>query len=128
MALSVDAATQAKLRPWFPGLDLDRVRLIESGPLCWFVRSVLGQGAMTIDPWVFYGRDRFDSGSAASVALLAHELKHVEQYRRLGHARFLLGYLRDLASNGFRYSRNLPLEAECYALQAEVELALGASG
>jgi hypothetical protein len=79
---------------------------------------------MTLAPFIFYGRDRFDPGSLPSVALLAHELKHVEQYRSRGHVAFLARYLLDLARNRFRYSRDLPLEAECYELQAEVTRSL----
>jgi len=55
---------------------------------------------------------------------LAHELKHVQQYRTYGHLGFLLRYFVDLARHRFRYSRALPLEAECYALQSEVLEAL----
>jgi hypothetical protein len=118
--------TAALLEPWFPGFDFARVRLVTGGPGSWFVRSVLRQGAMTFAPFVFFGRDRFDPASASSLALLAHELKHIEQYRRYGHVRFLLRYLRDKARNGFKYSRDLPLEVEPYALQAEVRQALRA--
>jgi hypothetical protein len=122
--MRIDAATIETLRPWFPALDLDGVRIVESGPVCWFVRRVLGQGAMAVSPYIFYGRSRFDAASLGSLALLAHELKHVQQYRELGHLRFLLRYVRGLAGNRFRYSRELPLEAEAYALQAQVREAL----
>jgi hypothetical protein len=122
--MRIDEATVNKLRPWFPDLDMSSVRLMHSGPACWFVRSVLKQGAMTFAPYVFYGRASFDASSAGSLALLAHELKHVEQYRQRGHAGFLLRYFIDKARNGFRYSEALPLEQPAYALQREVEQAL----
>jgi uncharacterized protein DUF4157 len=126
MAAKIDAETADRLRPWFQSLDFDAIKLVESGPVCWLVRNVLRQGAMTVAPFVFYGRDRFDAASLSMVALLAHELHHVEQYRRYGHAGFLLRYLRDLASRRFQYSRDLPLEAESYQLQDEVTEALRA--
>jgi len=120
----VDQATAASLRRWFGDFDFDSVHLVERGPVCWYVRNVVKQGAMTISPFIFYGRERFDASDTASVALLAHELRHVEQYRELGHVRFLAKYLLELARRGFRYSRDLPLEAGPNALQAEVRLAL----
>jgi hypothetical protein len=126
MQTHIDPTTATTLRPWFPDLDLDRIRLHDSGPICWFVRTILKQGAMTIAPHVFYGRERFDPGDAGSIALLAHELRHVEQYRRLGYAGFFLRYFRDLARARFHYGPELPLEAECYSLQSEVERALRA--
>ena len=116
----IDPATAALLQPFVPGLDLGSVRIVEGGPVCWFVRRVLRQGAMTVAPFIFYGRSRFDAAGLPSVALLGHELRHVEQYRHYGHVTFLFRYLRDLAANRFRYSRDLPLEAECYALQARI--------
>ena len=40
---------------------------------------------------------------------------HVAQYRRIGRVRFVARYLLDLAKAGFRYSKELPLEAPAYA-------------
>jgi hypothetical protein len=94
--------------------------------MSWFVRNILRQGAMTIAPFVFFGKDRFDETKASSLALLAHELKHVEQYRTMGHVRFLWTYIRDRRRAG-GYSRDLPLEVEPYALQAVVRAALESS-
>jgi hypothetical protein len=119
--MKIDAATAEKLRPWFPDLDMQSVTLVHGGPVCWFVRSVIKQGAMTVAPYVFYGKSSFDPARARSLALLAHELKHVEQYRQRGRAGFLLKYLVDKARNGFKYSETLPLEQEAYELQREVE-------
>ncbi len=122
---SLETSTIDKLRPWFADLDLTRIRIVEGGPMCWYVRKVVRQGAMTIAPFIFYGLERLDPDEAGSLALLAHELNHVRQYRRFGHAGFLARYFRDMARNRFRYDREkLPLEAECYALQAEVRSAL----
>jgi hypothetical protein len=116
----MDAALAEKLKPWFPDLDVRRVRLVHNGPVSWFVSGVLRQGAMTIAPFIFFGRHRFDATKPGSLALLAHELKHIEQYRTMGHLRFLWTYLHDRRRAG-GYSRDLPLEVEPYALQAVVE-------
>jgi hypothetical protein len=125
--MRIDANTAETLKPWFPELNLQSVSLVQGGPICWLVRHVLRQGAMTFDPFVFYGRARFEPAQPRSLALLAHELKHVEQYRALGHAGFLARYLMDRARNGFRYGRELPLEKEAYDLQDEVLRALAGS-
>jgi hypothetical protein len=119
----MDAEVAARLKPWFPDLDITKVRIVGNGPVCWFVRHVLKQGAMTIAPFVFFGRDEFDPKSGSSLALVAHELKHIEQYRQMGHVKFLWTYLKDRRRAG-GYSRSLPLEIEPYALQRIVRAAL----
>jgi hypothetical protein len=124
--MKIDVATMERLRPWFEGLDFENVRLVHNGPVCWYVRNVVKQGAMTISPFIFYGRRSYDASSLASVALLAHELKHVEQYRRYGHVMFLARYLFALAGARFHYSPALPLEAEAYALEDEIRAKLRA--
>lgn len=64
--------------------DRDRARVV--------VVPVLTPGvlAMTLDRWVLVRR-----GHERDAALLAHELVHVEQWRRLGAVRFLVRYLGD---------------------------------
>lgn len=111
-------------------MPLDGVRIVTAGPACWFVKHVLRQGALTFSPFIFFGASPYDPDDSDSVALLAHELKHVEQYRRYGRAGFLLRYFRDLAGRRFRYSTDLPLEREAYSLQDDVarRLARGESG
>jgi hypothetical protein len=120
---AIDSAVVDILRPWFPDQDFRGIRLIQSGPVSWFVRHILRQGAMTIAPFVFFGRDQFDANEPRSLALLAHELKHIEQYREMGHLRFLWTYLKDRRRAG-GYSRELPLEREPYALQDAVRAVL----
>lgn len=124
MATKLSDSTIELLQPWFSDLQLRDVSLVSTGPVCWYVRTIAQQGMMTIAPWVFFGRESYNPDSLASVALIAHELKHVQQYQERGHAAFLARYLWDLGRNGFRYSRELPLEAEAYSLQAEVRAAL----
>jgi hypothetical protein len=118
--MRIDDATAESLAPWFPDFDFNSVTLVHGGPVCWFVRNVLKQGALTFAPWVFYGRSSFEPGRIESVALLAHELKHVQQYRERGHLGFLARYVWDLAGSGFRYGEDLPLERDPASLQREV--------
>lgn len=118
--MKIDGRTADELRQWFPDFDMGSVTLVQSGPVCLFVERVLRQGAMTFSPFVFYGKSRFHPDEPGSVALLAHELKHVQQYREMGHLRFLARYFLDKARNGFRYSKDLPLEKDAYELQEQV--------
>lgn len=119
----IDERAVTALKPWFPDLDFARLRLVHSGPVAWFVRTVLRQGAMTIAPFIFFGKHQYDPASPRSLALLAHELRHIEQYAELGHARFLFTYARDRIK-ARKYSRELPLEAGPYAIQDEVRATL----
>ena len=118
--MKVDAETAEKLRPWFEDFDMQSVALVDAWPTNVLVKHVLRQGAMTIAPFIFYGKARFTPGDPKSVALLAHELKHIQQYRDMGHLGFFRRYLLDKAKNGFRYSKTLPLEKAAYELQASV--------
>ena len=54
--------------------------------------------------------------SPLSVALLFHELVHVEQYRQLGIPRFAAAYVRGLAENRFEYEEN-PIEKIAVSLK-----------
>lgn len=120
----LDPNTINLMRRWLPSLEFERVRIVTGGPVCWFVRAVLRQGAMTLAPYIFYGRAHFDPANPRSMPLLAHELLHCRQAQGMGRLRFFVRYAWDLAKRGFRYSRELPLEAEAYALQAEVRAAM----
>lgn len=118
--MKIDEPTATTLRPWFPDLDMRSVTLVDRWPMKIFVKNVLRQGAMTIAPFVFYGKASFRSDDPKAIALLAHELKHIEQYRSMGYFRFFRRYFLDKACHGFEYSRSLPLEKVAYDLQAEV--------
>jgi len=122
MSEPIPSEAVAATRSFATGIALGRVRLVHDGPVAWFVRHVLRQGAMTLGHRIYFGRARFDRRNPRSLALLVHELKHVEQFERLGWAGFLVRYLGALAKNRFRYSHDLPLEAEAYEAQ---RLALG---
>jgi len=111
---------QDVLQPFFPNQQLQNVRVVNSGPICWYVRNVLRQSAFTVSPYVFMGGFEFDSTKPTSLALLAHEATHIEQQRSMGNTKYLFIYFRDLVRAGFRYSTSLPLERAAYELQQEV--------
>jgi Domain of unknown function (DUF4157) len=123
----MEEATVTALRPWFPDLDFSKVHIVTSGPAAWFVRTVLGSGATTIAPFIFFGKDKYDPSSPRSLALVAHELCHIQQYRKMGHVGFLVTYMRDRFKAG-KYSAELPLERPAYDLQSQVLATLEQSG
>lgn len=55
----------------------------------------------------------------ANRSWLYHELKHVEQYQRLGLLRFLILYLREYLKNGY-YDNAFEVEARAAESQPEI--------
>lgn len=80
------------------------------GPVRWYLRRA-GFWAITLPLWTptvyVLAEHREDA------ALLAHELVHVEQIRRMGRVRFALAYLWYQARYGYLDN---PLEVEARAL------------
>lgn len=76
---------------------------------CWWVP---GHDAITLGPVICFRARRAE----IPTGLLAHEWVHVEQFNRLGAARFIWRYLTGSLRG---YSRN-PLEIEAYARGPEV--------
>ena len=105
------------------GVALADVRLHVGGPFSWYLRAVR-KSAITIGNHIWFTNvEKRDD-----IALLAHELVHVAQYRELGIPRFLARYGWEMMRAGFRYSRRLPLEAPAYARQAQAKLVLAEQG
>ena len=103
------------------GLALADVRLHIGGPLSWYLRLVK-KSAITVGANIWF----VSEAKRDDLALLAHELVHVGQYREMGVPRFLARYGRDMLKAGFRYSRKLPLEAPAYERQALAKRILAA--
>ncbi|MBI2450287.1 MAG: DUF4157 domain-containing protein [Candidatus Nealsonbacteria bacterium] len=110
----LDEKTQEILKPWYPDLDLNKVKLVRGGIVACFFAKFFNAGAVTIGRNIY-----FPNKSRQELWLFVHELKHVEQYEKLGVGRFLLKYIFDWARAGFKYSANLPLEAPAYKIQKE---------
>ena len=108
---------RAQLEPYFDFAVLDSVRFKVGDPVELNMAHTLMQNpdvsAVTlVDVIVF--RDAAEARD--DVALWAHELKHVEQYRQLGVDQFAARYARDYRA----------LEAPAYQLQGQVRQALKA--
>jgi hypothetical protein len=76
------------LAPYFPELDLDRVRIKDGLP--WYV--VMRADAYTDRYLIYFARGKYDPDSLNGLALIAHELAHCAQYKKHGAWRFRLMY------------------------------------
>lgn len=82
---------RARLARYFPDLDLGAVRLYAGVP-----RYVRGRPAGYVNRNRVYLASGWQDGADAELlALIAHELVHVRQYRELGAWRFRRAYLRE---------------------------------
>lgn len=89
---------QARLARYFPGLNLEEIRVHEGVP-----RYVRGQPRGYVNRHRVYLASRWqDDTEAELLALLAHELVHVRQYRDIGAWRFRLAYLREYLAGRLR--------------------------
>lgn len=95
---SLSPVLRAQLARYFPGLDLESVRLLRGVP-----RYVPGRPAGYVNRHrVYLAADWRESDDVDALALLAHELVHVRQYRQLGPWGFRWAYLREYLSGRFR--------------------------
>ncbi|MFN2385659.1 MAG: DUF4157 domain-containing protein [Thermoanaerobaculia bacterium] len=93
---SVAETMGSQLVPVFGGL-VARARL-HSGLPARLLAGCLGADAFVLGRRVFLSpraADALERRSGEALALLAHELTHVAQYRRLGFLPFLTRYLRE---------------------------------
>jgi hypothetical protein len=89
---------RARLAGYFPGLDLEAVRLHRGVP-----RYVRGRPAGYVNRQrIYLAAEWHEAEGVDALALLAHELVHVRQYQQLGAWRFRWAYLREYLSGRFR--------------------------
>ena len=118
----LDPAIRASLKAYFPDFDLGAVRLHAGLPR--HVPRTAGGYASRDDIYLAAGwRPRPD---AESLALLAHELVHVRQYRERGAWRFRLAYVRQYLAGRLRglghdaAYRDISFERDARAVEARV--------
>ena len=112
-----------RLLPYADGQSLRDARIRTAAPWAWMPR-LLGAGAVTLRNDICMKPGLYRETDAGGLALLAHECRHVRQYRELGTLRFLLQYLIGAIQVRFVHDAH-PLELEPEAIQARalVELA-----
>lgn len=89
----LSAEERRSLERLVPGVDLDAV-LVGSLPDA-VVGLAPGLGAITLGRRILIRADLVDGDRDVLLDLLAHEVVHVAQWRRLGPAGFLVRYLAD---------------------------------
>ena len=121
-------ATIARLRPWFPELDLHAVRVRTRCRLPPNRFRTSGSiYAMTFGSTIYW-RDELDEHDPRDLVRLLHELVHIDQVRRYGgESKFACAYGEGYLQGGgdlpahiddpTPYHRN-PLEAEAYRFEA----------
>lgn len=84
---------QQLLAPFFPGLDLSRVRIHEGIPRYVSIAAAAEAIGYT-DGWhIYFAPECYRIDSPESLALIAHEIAHCRQYHELGKWRFRAKYL-----------------------------------
>ena len=107
------------LKRWLSSADLARANVVCSGLPARLVRRLKRSG-ITLGKTVLFGQGYYDPFSPEGLALMAHELKHVEQYGKEGTISFLAKYLWHWAAQGFKYSEEIPFEKEAFELERRV--------
>lgn len=109
-----------KRREWFPDPSVVERARMAILPFCpQYIAT--RRRAITLGHLIIFIKPQYyDPCSIQGLALLAHELKHVEQYEIAGMLRFLWRYLREWLRVGYDLDRH-PYEKEAYALEKRVQ-------
>lgn len=121
--LPQDAIENLKRKEWFPDPSVvDRARAVIL-PFC--PRYIATRRrAITLGHLIIFTKPQYyDPCSIQGLALLAHELKHVEQYKREDFLRFLWRYLSHWLKVGYDQARH-PYEREATEFEACVQAQL----
>ncbi|MBC8507500.1 MAG: DUF4157 domain-containing protein [Anaerolineales bacterium] len=109
---------------WFadPGV-VSRARLAVAGWLPRFLSSHRFAGteiaAITLGHTIYFRKlELYNPHTLKGLALLAHELKHVEQFEREGARQFYSNYFSEYRKHG--YSEEITLEAEAYVFERRI--------
>ena len=116
----------ALLTPFFPGLDLNRIRVCEGIP-----RYVVGDPVGYADRYrIYFARGAYRVDTIEGLSLIAHEVAHCLQYQRHGawrfRARYLAAYFKNRlrGMNHLRAYRSIPFEVEAREAEDHVYRAL----
>lgn len=114
------------LSPWIPRRDLEAMHIVLAWPFRW-LPSAIGMTAVTFAPFVIFRAGGYRPTTAAGLALIAHEARHIGQVREMGRLRFYTHYLSGQLRCRFRHNRH-PLEIPCIQLQRTIRAALRERG
>lgn len=121
--LPLEAIESLKREEWFVDPDIvDQARLFVLSYCPSFFSE--RRSAVTLGHLIIFTKTQYyDPHSIQGLALLAHELKHVEQYKKEGLLRFLWHYLRHSLKVGYDLERH-PYEREATEFQLRVQAQL----
>lgn len=96
-AIKLSRCVKYLLKPFFPDIALDQVKIHDDGLPWWSKFNTVkgGPGAITSGNDIYFpatGNDRYDPYSLEGIVKIAHELVHVGQFNRLGYAGFIKEY------------------------------------
>ena len=91
------------LNEFFPGLDFERIWIFTSGPLTPIMHCLCIEG-MAIDHSILI-RPEHSLGTAYGLGIIAHELKHVEQWQEMGMIGFAYRYSLECVRNCYRNNK-----------------------
>jgi len=93
------------LAEFVPERDLRRARIVTGLP--WrLLPRLLKMGAITFSPFVIYREGRYRTDTSKGLALLAHEVTHLQQAREMGAIRFYASYLWGNIRCGFQHDKH----------------------
>lgn len=125
---------KAVLTPHFSDHDLSRVVIHLSIP--WYVRRFarITPGAYTSGNKIYFAPGHYDPNTVTGIASIAHELTHIQQYRKYGKLRFRLKYLVFFFKNKGKQMEDseayegIPFEKEAFEKEQEVKKYLETEG
>jgi len=109
---------------WFTDPEIvNRVQLSQASGFARFISSErfagTGVSAITLGRTIHIRKlEKYDPHTPGGLALLAHEIKHVEQYEQQGRLKFYTRYLWDYARGRYK---NVSWEKQAYDFDKEVK-------
>ncbi|MEX2374121.1 MAG: DUF4157 domain-containing protein [Dehalococcoidia bacterium] len=123
--IKISPTAVERLRPYVDEQSLREARIRVTPPWSWVPR-VLGATATTLGNDICFRPGRYHEHDAPGLALIAHECRHVRQYREMGAVSFLVRYILGAIRVRFRHAEH-PLELEPLVIQAQARAELRAA-
>jgi YD repeat-containing protein len=126
------ACNKSRLAPYFPGVDLDKVqiRFGFGGPTrlagkaldAIGIQTLNGADALTVGNTIYFrSKEVYNPDSIAGIALIGHELRHVEQsqHGKFGDVQYVHEYLelRKMGLSDYDAYRSISSEREAFKTQ-----------
>ena len=115
------------LQPFFPRLNLRRVHVDDSSPYSQWLIGQAGAGGLTVGNHIYFARGAYEPATVDGLALIGHELTHVQQYQDRGRAGFFWRYGTDYLRNRlnarqepYQAYEDIRAEQEAYQMEARI--------